>query len=64
MRYYMAMKLNLWSKVEALTPQPQPIGGCGHSVGFMLVYETVEALHRDWPGAPYKTIEEITDEGR
>jgi surfactin synthase thioesterase subunit len=47
MTRYAAMKLQLWPNMEALTPAPQPIGGCGRSTGALLVYDTLEDLRAD-----------------
>src|SRR5580765_6631480 len=54
---YVAMRLQLWERCEALTPHPLPVAPMGKSRGFLLVYETLEALHKDWPNSDHITIE-------
>src|SRR5580765_1004731 len=55
---YVAMRLQLWERIEAITPHPLPVAPMGNSRGFLLVYETLEALHKEWPNSEYVTIEQ------
>jgi hypothetical protein len=61
MKRFIAMKLQLWPRMVALTPHEQPIGGCGRSSGCLLVYDSVEKLREDHPGCDYAVIEEKTN---
>jgi hypothetical protein len=58
---YIAMKLQLWPNMRAITPNDQPVGGCGRSSGCLLVYDSVDDLLADHPGCEYKAIEEKTN---
>jgi len=59
---YVAMKLQLWPELHALTPAPQQVGGCGLSAGCLLVYNTIEELEVDHgKGCHYIMITERQD---
>jgi hypothetical protein len=55
---FVALLLNRWDAIEALTPAPLPVAPVGESIGFMLVYDTVAALRRAHPHCDYAAIEE------
>ena len=54
---YIAMLFNAWDKIQALTPFPVAVHPLGKSVGFMLVYDSLDDLHRDYPHADYTAVE-------
>jgi hypothetical protein len=53
---YVAMKLQLWRDIKALTPEPRDVQGDGKSIGMLLVYDSLLALHKDNPDCPYITV--------
>jgi hypothetical protein len=56
---YIVMILQRWDKITALTPMPQRIAPMDESVGFLLVYDSVEKLRAQWPEATYLTVEPV-----
>lgn len=54
---YVALAFNAWDSIMAHTPVPLPVAPLGKSSGFMLVYDTLEALRDDHPDTQYVTIE-------
>jgi hypothetical protein len=54
---YVVMVVERWDNLLACTPVQMPIQPLGRSVGFLLVYETLEALRADYPDRPYVTEE-------
>lgn len=54
---HLVMRLNRWDKIEALTPFPVPVAPIGKSIGFLLVYDDLDALNSDYPDSPFIGIE-------
>ena len=58
---YVLMELQQWDRVLALTPAPQKIEAMEGSVGFLLVYDSLEKLQEHWADASYVMVEPRTD---
>jgi hypothetical protein len=53
---YVALALNTWGNLRACTPAELPVAPIGKSTGFLLVYDTLEALRKEYPHSDYMTI--------
>jgi hypothetical protein len=59
MKKYVLMRLQQWDRVIAMTPMPQRLARMENSVGFLLVYDSLDELRKHWPDAEYSMIEPI-----
>lgn len=53
---YIVLAVHSWDTINAVTPMLVPVQPIGRSVGFALVYDSIEALRKDYPSATYCTI--------
>lgn len=61
---YVVMALNLWERIEARTPFPLPVVPIGKSCGFMLVYDNLKDLRKDYPRSEYIAIKPAEDQAK
>lgn len=58
---YVALAYNAWDSIHAVTPIILPISPLGKSTGFMLVYDSLEALRADYPNTAHLVVMPATD---
>lgn len=57
---YVVLAFNAWDSINALTPALVPVQPIGRSSGFMLVYDNLRSLRKDYPDSEYCTIKPAT----
>jgi hypothetical protein len=53
---YVVLAFNAWDSINALTPALVPVHPIGKSSGFMLVYDSLADLRKDYPSSAYFEI--------
>lgn len=53
---YVALAYNAWDSIVAVTPASLPIAPIGKSTGFLLAFDSIADLRRDFPKSAYITI--------
>jgi hypothetical protein len=61
---YVVLAFNAWDNINAFTPAPLPVHPIGRSSGFMLVYDTLAQLRKDYPKSAYFEIKPASKEVR
>ena len=53
---YVVLAFNAWDAINAITPAILPVHPIGKSVGFMLVYDSIADLRKDYPSSDFCTV--------
>jgi hypothetical protein len=58
---YVALAFNAWDSIHAVTPLILSVAPLGKSSGFMLVYDSLATLRKDYPESEYLIVAPATD---
>lgn len=53
---YVVLAFNAWDSINACIPMQVAVHPIGRSVGFMLVYDSIAELRKDYPSSDFCTI--------
>lgn len=61
---FVVLAFNAWESINALTPAQVAVHPMGKSLGFMLVYDSIADLRKDYPSSEYFEVKPADEKVR